>query len=192
MTNYVRLCYVAHYENRKLLVELLQFETSKVSIPSIMTTMQLEHGLRKEDMDILRECFNSQCFAKLSGRLLNKVLTKSELVDPPANGWYKTPRTCTAINTIGDCVDVINLEYNLIFHSGKTDFTDEEVRDIFLLFKAIARKFAQWLNKDEGELVSRYEKIESCCFDIEMRSKYREHLHLLESGLKANNRKYYA
>ncbi|CAG2197890.1 unnamed protein product [Mytilus edulis] len=143
-------------------------------------------SFKNDDHFLINECFNNQSFAKLNLRVIYVVLRNSGLIDQPIHGWYQTPRT--AINTIGNCVDLIQQKYNLIFHSGKTDFTDEEVRDLFSLFKDIAKYFEHWLRKNEGELASRYDKIESCCFDIDMRSKYREHLHLLESGLIDKNR----
>lgn len=192
MTNYVRLCYVAQYENRKLLEELLHFETSQKQGYAHMdpqANKELQCHLTKENMDLIYECFKNQSFAKLNLNVIYVVLRYSDLIDPPYHGWNQTPRTAT--NTIGDCVDLIQQKYHLIFHSGRTDFTDEEVIELFSLFKGIARKFELYLHKKEGELVSRYDKIELCCFDVDMRTKYREHLHLLESGLKGNNRKYY-
>lgn len=191
MTNYVRLCYVAQYENRKLLEALLYQKISPCEVYRKLTcgnNAYLGNSLKKSEQKLIRECSETQSFAKLDLHLIYLLLTNLNLVDPPYDGWYHTPRT--AVNTIGDCVDLIQQVYNVIFHSGKTSFTDKEVRELFSLFKDIARVFARSLNKNEAELVVRYINLESCCVDNETNFKYIEDLRSLETKWVNRNCKY--
>lgn len=201
MTNYVRLCYVAQFKNRQLLEELLYRKVSPNEVyrkvfgnnPGIRPLKKL-YGLRsylKEgDVELLIECSSINSFSKLHQRLIYSLLSNLNLVDPPDNGWYDGPLKEIRTDTIGDCVDLIYRKFNLILHSAKTSFTDEETTELFSIFKNIARKFEPLLHEKKGNLVARYINLESCCVDTGMRFKYREHLHLLENGLKENNGKH--
>ncbi|CAC5366264.1 unnamed protein product [Mytilus coruscus] len=191
MTNYVRLCYVAQFENRQLLEELLYRQTSPNEVcRKVFEDIRHDYrGIRnyfKEgDADLIRECSSINSFAKLHQRLIYLLLRNLHLVNPPTNGWCDGPLQEILTNTIGDCVDLIHRKYNLILHSGKNSFTDEETRELFSIFKNIARTFENFLHKND--LVLTYVKLESCCVDNKMRCNYSEHLHLLENGLKERN-----
>lgn len=191
MTNYVRLSYIAQYENRQLLEELLYrtISPSEVYRKVIEDTRHrsIRNYFKKGDDELIRECSFINSFAKLHQRLIYLLLRNLNLVKPPENGWCDGPLRVIVTNTIGDCVDLIHRKYNLILHSGKNTFTDEETRELFSIFKNIARKFEDCLHRKD--LVARYTKLESCCVDNKMRRNYWEHLHLLENGLEDGNGK---
>lgn len=179
MTNYVRLCFVAQYENRNLLEELLKNQISlghKLQLKRIHSVFfNYEEGV------FIRECIEQNCFEKLNLRLLYLLIRNLQLVQPPSRRW--SSNSYPKVLTIEDGVELIYQKYNLILHSGKTSFTNEEVRELFSIFNDIAITFDHFcMNNTGNKSVTRY--IETCCVDYKMRSRYRNHLHVLEMNLK--------
>ncbi|XP_052067165.1 uncharacterized protein LOC127706549 [Mytilus californianus] len=178
MTNYVRLCFVAQYENRNLLEELLK---NQLSLGHTLQLKRINSVFKFEEAELIRECFELNCFDKLDLCLLYLLIKKLQLVEPTFRRW--SANSYPKVLTIEDGVELIYQKYNLILHSGKTTFTNEEVRELFSIFNDIAITFDHFCMSNTGnKSVTRY--VETCCVDYEMRSRYRNHLHVLEMNLK--------
>ena len=105
-------------------------------------------------------------------------------IAPPTKGWHSNAFPLPHDTTIGDDLERCRKTRNQIIHRGNTTVTDQELDDYFNLFKGIAGRLENILNKTHGEFVTKFENLKTCCMDETTEKIYLENIRDLVKNAK--------
>ena len=185
-THYARLGHASQHLVPKILQKLL---------------LSLEHPSQ-----LYQKCFTNTAFTsrRLSSEEWNKIKTASTKgyanfdiplvytilrnintrITPPTRGWDCTRDPLPHDMTIGDDLERCRRTRNHIIHRGNTVVTDQELDEYFNLFKGMAGRLENILNKTPGEFVTEFEYLKTCCMDETTENIYLENIRDLAENAK--------
>jgi hypothetical protein len=185
-THYARLGHASQHLVPKILQKLL---------------LSLEHPSQ-----LYQKCFTNTAFTsrRLSSEEWNKIKTASTKgyanfdiplvytilrnintrIAPPTRGWDCNTDPLPHDTTIGDDLERCRRTRNHIIHRGNTVVTDQELDEYFNLFKGMAGRLENILNKTPGEFVTEFEYLKTCCMDETTENIYLENIRDLAENAK--------
>ena len=132
------------------------------------------HGYSDFDVPLLHKLFRNL----ISNNPINPL---PQFVNPTKIYSHPNGPSDTEL-TIGDDLERCRRKRNDILHRGNANITDQEMANEFQLFKEIAGRLENFLNKPnfpQHNFVDEFENLETCCMDEETEAKYAKNLEIL-------------
>ncbi|XP_052071608.1 antiviral innate immune response receptor RIG-I-like isoform X2 [Mytilus californianus] len=177
-THYARLGHAAQNLIPRFLQEvLLYYEHPKNIDYSCNTNPHVTYRLKSADWTKINEAVNTGSYKNFDIPLIYTILRNIHSHTlAPTNGWAHQVDPQPHETNTGDDLERCRRRRNLIIHRGNTEVSDQELKEYFDEFKAIAGRLQLTFNKKNNEFVSEVEDLRTCCMDEDTERKYLEEI----------------